>query len=1052
MKKILLTFLILIISLNGFSQKKTKQVVAPVSKQPDTLNTTLYKGLKWRNIGPFRGGRSVTSSGVIGNPLLYYMGSTGGGIWKTEDAGITWKNISDGYFKTGSVGAIAVAESDPNVLYVGMGEHAVRGVMTSHGDGIYKSTDAGKTWQNIGLNKTKHIAAVRIHPQNPDVVLVAAQGAVHGPSEDRGIYKTIDGGKTWKKVLYVNENTGACDLSMDMANPRILYAGFWEHQRMAWQVKSGGPGSALYKSSDGGETWTKLTEGLPKVMGKVAISVSRANPNRVYANIEAEGDKGGIFRSDDAGKTWNQTSKARVTVARAWYYIEIEADPQNPDWVYCINAPLLKSIDGGRTFSPINVLHGDNHSIWINPQNNKNFINSNDGGANITFNGGQSFSTEGNQPTAQFYRVITDKRFPYYVYGGQQDNSTVAIASRTGGYGIDTRDWYTVAGGESAFIAFDPTNPELVYGGSYHSNLEVWDAKTDKTRDVMEHPVGGLAMKPKNMKYRFNWNSPLISSPQNPKVMYHGGNVVFRTNNGGSSWEVISPDLTRNDKTKQEDGGAPFTNEGAGGEVYNSLAYLIASPHQYGVLWAGSDCGLVHITQDDGKTWQNVTPPNLEECLINSIEVSPHEPETAYIVATRYKFNDLTPQIYVTKDFGKSWKKITNGIGNEDFVRVVREDPVRKGLLYCGAETGFYISYNEGEQWSKFQLNLPVVPINDLGFRDNDLIAATAGRAFWILDDLGVLQQSDGALGNKSVLFRSKPSVRFEGGYSPEPSTTVGQNPMNGVILSYFLTKDMDSSKVILQVLDEKGKIIRTYDNQKDPSFQPYEGGPAPKSMLPSKKGINRFAWNMKRDGIMGIQKVFVNGNYAGGQVAPGNYKVRLIADKDTLLTECSVIADPRLKVTQAQYIEQEAFTTTIEQNVQEIHESVIRMRKVKKQVDDYLVNLKDILDTKALADSGKVVSQKIAKWEETLISPKQETFQDVINFPNRLNAELLDLKSRMDSHEPHITQGAKARLVELMSEWKILKNALDQLIIYDVANFNNLYKARQLPALIVPK
>jgi photosystem II stability/assembly factor-like uncharacterized protein len=1024
-----------------------------IAQQKAALNPDLYKNLKWRNIGPFRGGRSVTATGVKQNPLVYYFGSTGGGIWKTEDAGLSWKNISDGQLKTGSVGIISVAESDPNVLYVGMGEHPVRGVMTSHGDGVYKSTDAGKTWKNTGLEKTKHIAAVRIHPQNPDVVYVAGQGALHGSSEDRGIYRTTDGGKTWQKVFYVDANTGCADLSMDMANPRILYAAMWQHRRYPWTVESGGAGCALYKSVDGGDTWVKMTEGLPKNMGKAAVSVSGANPNRVFANIESESDKGGVYRSDDAGKTWSQTSKQRLTVARAWYYIEIFADPVNPDLVYIMNAPFLKSIDGGRSFAPVPVPHGDNHDLWINPNNPQNMINANDGGANISFNGGKSWSTQQNQPTAQFYRVITDNRFPYYVYGGQQDNSSLATASRTNGAGITWQDWFTGPGCESAYIAFDnPNDPQVVYGGCYQGNIEAMDMKTNITKDIMAYPHIGLAVTPKIQKYRFNWNSPIVGSPFKNNVIYHGGNVVLKTSNGGQSWDAISPDLTRNDKTKQGDGGGPYTNEGAGGEVYNTMACMIHSPHKEGVLWTGSDCGLVHVTQDDGKNWQNVTPKDLGECLINSIEVSPHDPATAYVVATKYKFNDFTPFIFVTKDFGKTWQKITQGIGNEDFARVVREDPKRKGLLYCGAETGFYISYNGGENWQKFQLNIPVVPITDLVIHDNDLVASTAGRAFWILDDLGSLQQSENlATETKAKIFQPKNTVRFDAQTPPEAIPSMGQNPMTGVILDYFLPKDMDSAAVTLQIFDSQNNLIREYSNKKDPNFQRYEGGPSEETVLPSKKGLNRFAWDMRREGIEGINKVFVNGDSKGSLVAPNTYKVQLNMGTEVLTTTCTITADPRLKATQADFDAQQAMLSKIDASVQDIHNSVNRMRKVKNQIENLTTLLKNNKESADLLENGKEVLKKINTWEEQLITPKQETFQDVINFYNRLNAEMLDLKKRIDEHDPRPTAGVHTRMMDLMQEWATHKATLEKLINVDVAKFNEMYKQKAIPALIVP-
>ena len=650
-------------------------------KPPDALSEEFH-GLKFRNIGPYRGGRSNTACGVVGDPLTYYMGTVGGGVFKTEDAGNSWKNITDGQLKMGSVGAIAVAESDPNVLYVGMGEHAVRGVMTSYGDGVYKSTDAGKTWYHIGLPMSRHISRIRIHPNNPDVVYVAAQGALFGPNEERGIYRSMNGGDSWEKVLFVDNNTGAADISMDMNNPRILYASMWDHQRYPWTVRSGGPGSGIYKSIDGGDTWEKLTKGLPAKMGKVAVDVSRANSEVVYANIEA--DKSGVYKSTDAGKSWKLVCSDRITITRAWYYIEIFADPVNEDIVYVMNAPFLKSIDGGKSFSTISVPHGDQHDLWINPNNNRYMINANDGGANISFDMGKSWSRQDNQVTAQFYRVITDNQFPYRVYGGQQDNSTVSILSRTNSRGIGNKDWNPVAGGESAFIAFDENNPTKVYGGSYQGNISYYDTETGLTKDIMAYPVIGLGTLPSEMKYRFNWNAPIVACPQDPSFIYHGGNHVLKSSDSGKTWEEISPDLTRNDKSKQGPGGEPYTNEGAGGENYNTISYLVSSPHAQGTLVVGSDDGLVHITQNDGVDWKNITPSGLTESLINSIEVSPHAPGTIYLSVTKYKWNDFTPIIYKSTNYGQSWKMINKGIDSEAYVRVVREDHQVKDLLYAG--------------------------------------------------------------------------------------------------------------------------------------------------------------------------------------------------------------------------------------------------------------------------------------------------------------------------------------------------------------------------------
>ena len=682
----------------------------------DSLDVIFKDGLTWRNIGPFRGGRSLAAAGIPTNPQTYYFGSVGGGIWKTEDGGMIWENVSDGYFNTGSVGAVAVSESDPNVVYVGMGEACIRPVMTSHGDGVYKSTDAGETWIHIGLKDTRTISSVLVHPKDHNTVYVAVQGDQYQASESRGIYRSVDGGQTWEKVLYVNEHAGASGLSMDRNNPRILYAAFWDHQRKPWQMRSGGDGSGIYKSSDGGNTWNKLTKGLPETMGKTDVSVSAANSKRVYVIVEAE--KGGLFRSDDGGKSFKRVNSDRVLIARSWYYIHVFADPQDENVVYVLNAPFMKSTDGGETFTNVSVPHGDNHGLWINPLDNRNMINANDGGANISFNGGISWSTQKNQPTAQFYRVITDNRFPYYVYAGQQDNSSVAVPSRTNGRGIDWSDWYRAAGCESAYLAFDPDNPVTVYGGCYQGLIEKFDIITRKSRSIMAYEYLGLGSVPKDQKYRFNWNAPIIASPHDPSIIYHAGNVVFKTFDGGNSWDVISPDLTRNEIEKHDLGGVPFTNEAAGGEVYNTIMYMVESTHEPGTIWTGSDDGLIHVTQDDGKSWENVTPRGLDEGIINAIEISPHDPGTVYFTFTRYKFGDLSPSIYRTTNYGKSWTQRTKGINGNAFVRVVREDPVQKNLLYAGTETGLYISFNGGKLWEQFQLNLPVVPITDLTIRN----------------------------------------------------------------------------------------------------------------------------------------------------------------------------------------------------------------------------------------------------------------------------------------------------------------------------------------------
>ena len=999
----------------------------------ESLSNASFKGMSWRNIGPFRGGRSVASTGVLKQAHTYFMGSTGGGIWKTTDDGLNWKNISDGFLKTGTVGAIAVSESDPNVVYVGMGEHPARGVMTSMGDGMYKSMDAGQSWSHIGLDYSRHISDVIIHPSNPDVVYVAVQGAQYGDSEDRGIYKSRDGGNSWSKVLYIDERTGASSLTMDMNNPLVLYASMWDHRRYPWKMESGGAGSGLYKSVDGGMNWTKMSTGLPEMMGKSGISVSRANSNRIFAVIEAEGEKGGVYRSDNQGKSWTQTSKDRILITRSWYYMEIFADTQDENTVYVLNAPMLKSIDGGKTFKPVGTPHGDNHHLWIHPDNNSVMINSNDGGANISNNGGMSWSTQSNQPTAQFYRVIADRKMPYYVYGGQQDNSSVAIASRTDDRGIDHKDWFSGPGCESAFIAFDPDNPEILYGGCYQGILERFNVNSSTHKEIKEYPELGLGKYPSTFKYRFNWNAPLLVDPFDASVIYHAGNVVFKSTDKGQSWTVISPDLTRNEKDKHNEGGGPFTNEGAGGENYNTLMSLTASPHEQGVMWAGSDDGLVHLTQDGGKTWNNVTPKGISNYIINSIEVSPHDAATAYIAVMGYKNMDLTPHIFKTTDYGKKWKRITDGIeGEHTFVRVVREDPIRKDLLYAGTETGLFISTDGGAQWNSFQLNLPVVPINDLTIADNDLVAATAGRSFWILDDLGFLQGADDT--SVSQLFSPKTTYRIMGGQSR--STTQGTNPLPGAIIDYYLSAADAEKEIRVEVLNKKGDLIRSYISEAPENFKTWPGGPSKPLSLKNTEGFHRFHWDLRHEPLPSLENIFVFGGLSGANAAPGTYTLKLYIGDEMQSTTLDLQADPRVEAPLAAYQSQEAMLTALDQMLTQMHDDVNYVRTVKKELK---WAQKRLDEDDELSSEAQDLMDKMVVWEEKIIQPKQKTFQDVINFHNKLGADMIYLKSYIDSDDPEPTQGAQERFDDLSDQWNAIvdeKKNIDEAI----AKFNAAY------------
>jgi photosystem II stability/assembly factor-like uncharacterized protein len=1043
--KYFLMMMLCISSLVASAQKKKAEPQVPVKPSPDSL----FSNLKWRNIGPFRGGRANAVSGVVGNDQKFYAGYTGGGLWTTEDGGINWENISDGYFTVGSIGEIAVSESDPNVVYVGSGEHAVRGVMTSYGDGVYKSTDAGKTWKNIGLEKTRHISDIAIHPSNPDLVYVAGQGTVHGPNNDRGVFKSTDGGSTWKKVLYINDSTGISSLSMDMNNPRILYATSWEHRRLPWTVSSGGAGSAIWKSTDEGNTWHKLTEGLPKTMGKMGISVSRANSNRVFAIVETEKSKSGLYRSDDAGKTWALLSNNQDISSRSWYYMEVFADPLNENIVYVLNAPMMKSIDGGKTFAQVRVQHGDTHDLWINPSKNNVIALGDDGGAEISFDYGKSWSSIMNQPTAQFYRVNTDNVFPYNVYGGQQDNSSVILASRNNGSSLTERDWTAGAGCESAFLAFDPNDPTLVFGGCYQGYIDVLNRKTNESKDVQAYPTLNLAIEPKDMKYRFNWNAPIVVSPHDPKTIYHASNVLLKSTNGGMSWDEISGDLTRNDKSKQGPGGIPFTNEGAGGENYNTIFYVAESTIEKGIIWTGSDCGLVNVTLDGGKTWTNVTPADLPESQINSIELSSFDKGVAYISVTRYKFNDYAAYAYKTTDYGKTWTKINKGVKPDDFIKVIREDKKNKSILYAGSERGFYLSTDAGNSWQPFQLNLPIVPVTDLMIRDNDLVAATAGRAFWILDDLGAIQQVANA--SAVTLFSPKPSYKFGGGTGlPEAKYKAGQNAPEGVILDYILPEVTDSTLVTLKITDANGKLIRTYSNKKDASYVKYPGGPAAATLLSAKKGHNRFLWNLRNENIMpDVKNVFVYGSYDGYAVAPGKYKAQLNFNGTISETEMIVLANPTISATETDWNEQQQILSSITTSISEMHQQVNELRKIKKQLVHHSDILKSVKPAEKVLDEAKKLIEGIDAWESNIVEGRIQNGQDVINWPSKLNVEFFNIKRLADAADPRITQGIKTRLADLQSQWNAEKLKIEA-IKKSLAEYNTLYKSQQLEAIIL--
>ncbi len=998
-----------------------------------------FQALEWRNVGPFRGGRATAVVGVPSQPRTYYMGATGGGVWKTEDDGLTWRNVSDGFVKTGSVGAIAVADADPNVVYVGMGEAPVRGVATAHGDGVYKSTDAGRTWTHSGLEATRHISAIAVHPTNPDVVYVAAQGSPWRPTVDRGVYKSTDGGRTWTRVHFVDQSSGVSALAMDATNPRVLYAAYWDHQRTPWQVRSGGPGSGIYKTTDEGATWTKLTAGLPAVMGKIGVAVSPARPDRVYANIEAE--EGGVFRSDDAGRNWRRVSDDRLTRARAWYYTNIIADPQDADVVYVMNAPFLKSIDGGATWTQITVPHGDNHGLWISPRDHQTMINANDGGANISHNGGRSWSTINNQPTAQFYRVTTDLRFPYVLYGGQQDNTTVAIPSRTFERGIDRQDWSPVGGCESAWVAMDRKAPRYVYATCYHGILTEHDLVTGKERNVMAYPILPLAEPSNETKYRFNWNGPVIVSQHDPAVIYQGAQVLLKSSDRGQRWAPVSPDLTRNEKDKQGLGGSPFTNEGAGGEVYNTIFYVAESPRDAGELWIGTDDGLVQLTRDGGKSWSNVTPRDAGVAQINAIELSPHDAGTAYIAVTKYKFNDFTPHIFRTTDYGRSWTRLVDGIPDGAWVRVVREDPVKKGLLYAGTETGMYASFDAGAHWQPLQLNLPIVPVTDLQVHGNDLVAATQGRAFWILDDVTPLRQLGPGAANDTRLIAPADALRVEGASTTDPG--IGRNPPAGAVIYYTLAEE-PAAPITLEVRDAGGAVLRSFS-----SAAPAAGVPAA-VRLPAKAGLNRFVWNLRPEPIARVPGLTLLHNMEGARVAPGRYELRLTVAGKTSTAPLTVSGDPRAAIPADAWRAWEQVTKATYQYANEIHRTVGRLRSVRAQANALAEHAG--ADQKVVADAAKALADRVTALEGALVQPKHRTFQDVINFRNQLGEQMRDFLENVDGTEPPVSEGMQERFRDLEALWKAKKAEAEQVLTRDVADFNATVAKQGVPAVIPPK
>ena len=993
----------------------------------------------------------VAVSGDYRNPQVFYFGACSGGVWKTADAGVTWENISDGYFQTAAVGAIAVSPSDSNVIYAGTGEACVRGNV-SHGDGVYRSTDAGRTWVNVGLQDTRHIGRVRVHPTNPDLVYVAALGHAFGPNRERGVFRSSNGGKTWEHVLFRNEDTGCIDLSMDPFNPRVLYAAFYEVRRGPHFLSSGGPGSTIFKTTDGGDTWVELAEGLPKgLKGRIGVA---ARGDRVWAMVEAS--DGGLYRSDDAGATWKLICDNPDLRQRPWYYMHVFAHPTDPETVHVLNLAMHRSDDGGRTFKRVPAPHGDTHDLWIDPQNPSRMIEGDDGGATVSLNGGSTWSTHYNQPTAQFYHVTTDTRFPYRIYGAQQDNSTLSVPSRSDEGGITVGQCYPVGGGESGYIAVRPDDPDIVFAGSYASRMTRYNHRTGQQRDITVWPDDPIGFGAGQLRHRFQWTFPIALSPHDPNVLYATGECVFRSTDEGHSFQAISPDLTRADPKTLEPSGGPITKDNVSTEFYATVFAFVESALQRGLMWAGSDDGLIHVSRDNGKTWMNVTPKGLPEfALISIIEASPHDPAVAYVAATRYKLDDTGPYLFKTGDYGETWTRIDAGI--DSFTRVIREDPKQRGLLYTGTETGLWASWDDGAHWSRLGGNLPVVPIHDLVIKDDDLILATHGRSFWVLDDLTPLRAGpDGGM----RLFRPRPTIRFKPPHRwGDPSeaglktyVTVGaeesigvatatgevkmltgaDNPPTGVIVQYQLAEAAD---ITLAFYDSKNQLIKKLSKD---------------DKVPGKAGLNRFVWNMHYpDGTKlpdGVLSAYWGGSTAGPVAPPGTYRVELTAGDLTESQTFEIRRDPRIEATDEDLRAQFEFLIRLRDKITEVHKDVLRGRKVNEQLNALKERASGDLAQRAAA-----LHDDIAQVTGELCESRAKGAADSFNYPPKVNSKLASLQSTASYADAAPTAQVLRVYEELAAVADRHLRHLDGLLGEHVPSLGERLRAAELPLIHVP-
>jgi photosystem II stability/assembly factor-like uncharacterized protein len=1032
------------------AQEKSHAAAAGNTNPNTTIDPKLYGAMKWRLIGPFRGGRALAVTGVVSQPNTYYMGAVAGGVWKTADGGLTWDPLFDKQ-SVSSIGAIAVSDSDPNVVYAGTGEACIRGNI-SFGDGVYRSNDGGKSWTNVGLKDSRHIGAVIVHPTNPDVVFVAALGHAYGANTERGIFRTRDGGKTWEKVLYLDDRTGGIDVVFDPHNPHVLFAAMWEGYRTPWALNSGGTNDGLFRSNDDGSTWKRVEgHGMPEgPLGRIGVSVSGEDSNVVYALIEAK--KGGLYRSDDGGENWALINEDHRFRQRAWYFTHVWADPKDAYKVYIANTGLFRSTDGGKTFDRINAPHGDHHGLWIDPNNPNRMINANDGGATISVDGGRNWSTQNNQPTAQFYHITADNDFPYHIYGTQQDNSSVGIATASDHGYIDRSDWDAVGGGESGYVAVDPRDSNILYAGSYFGDITRYDKRTHQAQNIQQWPLDPDGYNAAAQKYRYTWTMPIVFSPHDPNELYHSAQFLFRSTDGGHSWQTISPDLTRNDKSKQQDSGGPITRDQASIEFYDLIFTVAESPKQKGVIWAGTDDGLIQLTRDDGKHWSNVTPKGFPEwAMISLIEPSPFDAGTAYAAIDAHKLDNFKAYIFKTADFGKTWTMLTTGLPDGSYVHAVREDPKRKGMLYAGTETGIWVSFDDGAHWQSLQLNLPTTPIHDLIIHDDDLLVATHGRSFWSLDNIDPLRQMNTTNINEDArLFAPSAVLRTRMGHSRRRRYAIGENPDNGAPLYYFL-KVEPKEPAKLEILDAQGKVIRTYSSEeKKTEGAPDEGEKdAEAEHIPAKAGANLFFWDLRYEPPVKIPAaIYDEGDPVGPLVMPGTYQARLTIAGKTSTAPIEVKIEPRIKTSTEDLQKQFDLMLKLRDRQEEMNRAILAIRDLRVQLNLVEKRWSSKADAKPVIEQSKELRKKIGAIEDELIQVNSKASEDELNYPTKMNSWLGYLQGAVDSADAQPTEGELGVFADLTQKLDVRLAKWHEVLATDVPAINEAMHKNGIPLI----